>query len=164
MSYVSQRMMDDLKDHVLEEFSAGEKIRAFYLRHPDRKKYGRLESTLLLFTPEGIVLMGDMCPGGPRNQGSISDRGCTPEWFAALSQDDQSYLCARFLAKEWQSKHAIQWVKEQIRLGRTGEFDGYFEAAAHRERMAQTTLPETSRESMARKRRNDLLRGYVSII
>lgn len=55
--------------------SCGE-ITAFYLREsPDT----RIMSTLVLFTPEGIVITGDLCPG--RN--GVIIRGYDLSWFAS---------------------------------------------------------------------------------
>lgn len=51
----------------------------------------RIDSVQITFTPEGIAIQGDMCPG---RHGACSG-GYNLEWFA---QDlDWSYLCEKFL-------------------------------------------------------------------
>lgn len=109
MTYVKEHMRDSLKDHILEEIPAGDKIKAFYTKSP---KGGRMMSTLFLFTPEGIVLMGDLCPGGPHNSGSISTFGYGVDWFAGSLSED--YLCSKFLVKEWVPESAIKYVDYEI--------------------------------------------------
>ncbi len=54
MGSIQNYMRDSLKDHILVPISETEKVNAFCLRDP---KQGRM-----MFTPEGIVLMGDLTP------------------------------------------------------------------------------------------------------
>lgn len=110
MSFVTASMRDALKNHVLEEVlpQTGE-FRAFYLKEPGE---GRMMSTLFVFTPEGVVIMGDLCPGGPKNQGSISDYGYGLGWFAR--KQSEYYLCEKFLSREWQIEVAERWCREHI--------------------------------------------------
>jgi hypothetical protein len=110
MSYVKPGMKDALKNHVLEEVlpQTGE-FRAFYLKEPGQ---GRVMSTLFVFTPEGIVIMGDLCPGGPKNQGSISDYNYGLAWFS--SKLSERYLCSKFMTPVWQIEVAEGWVREHI--------------------------------------------------
>lgn len=110
MSYVTASMKDELKNHVLEEAlpETGE-FQAFYMKEPGQ---GRMMSTLFVFTPEGIVIMGDLCPGGPKNQGSISTFGYGLGWFAGRLSE--GYLCEKFLSRVWQVKVAEEWCREHI--------------------------------------------------
>jgi hypothetical protein len=103
-------MRDALKNHVLEEAlqKTGE-FQAFYLKEPGQ---GRMMSTLFVFTPEGIVICGDLCPGGPGNQGSISNFGYGLGWFSGRLSE--GYLCEKFLSREWQPKVAEEWCREHI--------------------------------------------------
>ena len=105
MSYVTANMAEALKSHVLEEISAGEKIRAFYLKRPGE---GRMMSTLFLFTPEGIAIMGDLVPDG---HGSISTYGYGVGWFADILGED--YLCSKFLPKVWVREYAVEWLNDE---------------------------------------------------
>lgn len=110
MSFVTASMKNDLKNHVLEEVlpQTGE-FRAFYLKEPGE---GRVMSTLFVFTPEGIAIMGDLCPGGPKNQGSISNYGYALPWFSGRLSE--YYLCEKFLRREWQPEVAERWCREHI--------------------------------------------------
>ena len=77
----SETILRDLKDHTLEKVldhpAEKEKnhFEAYYLRPPEG---GRMMSTLITFTPEGIVIMGDLCPDG---SGVISCYGYGRKWF-----------------------------------------------------------------------------------
>jgi len=110
MSFVTPAMKDALKNHVLEEVlpRTGE-FQAFYMKEPGR---GRMMSTLFVFTPEGIVITGDLCPGGPRSQGSVGDYGYGLEWFA--HPQSELYLCSKFLTREWQIEVAERWVRDRV--------------------------------------------------
>jgi hypothetical protein len=110
MSFVTAQIREALKDHVLEEVLPETKdFRAFYMKEKDG---GRMMSTLFVFTPEGIVIMGDLCPGGPKNQGSISDFNYGLGWFSR--QQSEGYLCSKFLTTEWQIEVAERWCREHI--------------------------------------------------
>lgn len=78
----------------------------FYLKRDD----GRMMSTLLVFTPENIIITGDYCPDHP---GVISAFGYGLKWFIGdLSED---YLAEKFLKKKWCADNARWWVEEEIR-------------------------------------------------
>lgn len=79
----------------------------YYLRPADKR--GRLGSAMVVFTPEGIVIMGDVCPG--RN-GVVSAYGYGKKWFA--SELDKDYLASKFLPKVWVEDVAAQWLRETI--------------------------------------------------
>lgn len=93
MSYVETHMRESLKDHVLEQVLDAEKFKAFYLKRPGN---GRMCSTMVLFTPEGIALMGDLTP---EHNGTVSCYGYGLDWFVGNLSED--YLCEKFLAKGW---------------------------------------------------------------
>ena len=110
MSFVTPQIKEALKNHVLEEaLPFGHGFLAYYMRDPGQ---GRMMSTLLVFTPEGIVLMGDLCPGGPGNRGSISNYNYGIGWFSR--PQSEYYLCEKFMAREWQSIVAAKFVREHI--------------------------------------------------
>lgn len=107
MTCVTASVKESLKNHILEQVLDSEKFKAFYLKDPAQ---GRQMSTLLTFTPEGIVIMGDFCPGGPRNEGVISSFGYDLGWFASEKSED--YLCGKFLKQEWNCQSALAWLVE----------------------------------------------------
>ena len=84
---------DQLAEHKLVPLNVAEKVRAWYLRPAEG---GRMMSTLVMETPEGIVICGDLCP---RGRGVVSNLGYGAAWFAG--QLSPSYLCEKFLDKEW---------------------------------------------------------------
>jgi hypothetical protein len=122
MSYVTPIMKDALKNHVLDEVLTHEAFRAFYMKEPGQ---GRMMSTLFIETPEGIVIMGDLCPGGPKNQGSISDFGYGFGWFGGKLSE--GYLCSKFLTEEWQAEAAFEWVVDHIKDIEKGDEEGKVE-------------------------------------
>lgn len=97
---------DQLKDAVVEPLEVGEKVRSYYLRRFPGK---RMMSTLIVFTPEGIILTGDLRP---------AQRGCmTMEygltWFC--SELEPRYLAGKFLEKKWQPAKAMEWLESHIK-------------------------------------------------
>lgn len=106
MSYVEQHMRESLKDHVLEPHADLENLKAWYLKKPGRT---RMMSTLILFTVEGIVLMGDLTPC---QNGVVSALGYGVNWFAGKLSED--YLCEKFLRKEFVPEVAERRFKEEI--------------------------------------------------
>lgn len=110
MSFVTPQINDALKNHVLEEaLPFGHGFLAYYMRDPGQ---GRMMSTLFVFTPEGIVIMGDLCPGGPGNRGSISNYNYGIGWFSR--PQGEYYLCEKFMSKEWQVGVAERWCVEHL--------------------------------------------------
>ena len=107
MSYIKPDMKDSLKDHVLERVLDTEKFQSFYMKRPGQ---GRMMSTLLVFTPEGIVIMGDLCPSG---HGAISVYGKGIKWF--IGTLSEGYLCEKFLQRVWQRDAAVEGLKEEVK-------------------------------------------------
>lgn len=112
---------DMLKNHYLEQVLDTEKFKAFYLREPGM---GRMQSCLFMFTPEGIVICGDLCPGNDSRNSGVHAYGYGLSWFSqGLSG---SYLCEKFLTKEWHPELAVEDcrdIAERIMLGETNQFD-----------------------------------------
>ena len=106
MSYIETHMREALKDHILVPLEVGEKVHAYYLRKPGE---GRIMSTLIVFTPEGIVLQGDLTPG--RN-GNVSTFGYGPKWFSG--QLSGGYLCEKFLSQAWVKDLAVEGLRYRI--------------------------------------------------
>lgn len=113
MSVVMKHMRETLRDHVLEEIPAGERIKAFYIKEPGT----RMGSSLILFTPEGIAIMGDLTPG----RGAMSVYGYGLSWFASELGED--YLCGKFLEKEWVPEYAADYCRWMAKEVRKGQYD-----------------------------------------
>lgn len=95
-----------LRDHKLEPLITEGPITAYYLRGPDG---GRMMSTLIMFTPEGIVLQGDLTPG--RN-GNVSSPWYGVGWFSG--QLSGSYLCEKFLETKWVRELAVEQLSDPV--------------------------------------------------
>lgn len=108
-----KEILEGFKDHVLEEIPSGERIKTFYLKIPKT----RMGSCLILFTPEGIAIMGDMTPG----RAAVSTLGYGLDWFA--SELGWDYLCSKFLEKEWVAEYAIDYCRDAARDIRRGKHD-----------------------------------------
>lgn len=112
MSYIEKHMRESLKDHKLELVLDAPRFRAFYLKRPGE---GRMMSTLIVFTPEGIVVCGDLCPGhgDGASRGVISTLGYGEGWFSGKLSED--YLCEKFLnSMVWELERAQKEVRDNI--------------------------------------------------
>lgn len=103
MSIIACHMRESLREHVLEQILDTEKFKAFYIKQPGQ---GRMMSTLILFTPEGIVLQGDLTPS--RN-GNVSCLGYGLSWFSSKLGED--YLCSKFLDRVFVAEHAVSNIR-----------------------------------------------------
>lgn len=79
-------------------------IQAFLLRRrpvrwneSGKPELTRCSSCMIVFTPEGIVILGDLCPND--NNGVVSRYGYGLGWFAGTLST--SYLCGKFLGEEY---------------------------------------------------------------
>jgi hypothetical protein len=93
-SYVREGVRKEMATHTLEVHVDTPLLKAWYLRPPNG---GRMQSTYILETVEGIVIMGDWCPES--NRGAISCYGYGMNWFSSKLGED--YLCSKFLRQEW---------------------------------------------------------------
>ncbi len=101
---------------VLEE---GQKIQAYYIKEPGT----RLESTLVVFAPEGIALMGDFTP---EHHGSVSALGYGLGWFAKPL--DPCYLCSKFLdSMKWTREVAVEQLRDPSSYWREERSPGILE-------------------------------------
>jgi hypothetical protein len=89
-SYVTEQIRKSLENHVLELVQYGV-VTAYYLKEPGQ---GRMMSTLVTFSPEGITLSGDLTPN---RSGLVSSYGYGIGWFG--SEKSEGYLCEKFLDK-----------------------------------------------------------------
>jgi hypothetical protein len=106
MKFVEPHMLEELKDHILVPLESGPHVKAFYLKRPNE---GRMMSTLILFTPEGIVIQGDLAPS--RN-GNISNMGYGLNWFRGELGGE--YLCEKFLERKFVSQYASEEIRREI--------------------------------------------------
>lgn len=118
MGFVEDHMRESLKDHVLEELPAGE-MKAFYLKKPGN---GMMDSCLILFTPEGVVICGDRAPSRT-GRGAITAFRYGLDWFASELYED--YLCSKFLDKEWVPEYAVRFCRSVAKETRIGKQDDY---------------------------------------
>lgn len=100
-----------LENHYLKVVERTPNVEMYYLREPDQ---GRMMSTLIMFTPEGIVITGDLSPG-PRSAGVISDLGYGIDWFAGRL--DYAYLAEKFLDKQWDSEYSADVLRQHTKAG-----------------------------------------------
>ncbi len=107
------------KDHQLElqAESPDGTLRSYYLKNPSTR---RMNSCLIVFTVEGIVIMGDWCPGNTHaNDGVISCCGYGEGWFSGTLSGD--YLCSKFLRKHWQPAQGYDALRRRIVEARRGD-------------------------------------------
>lgn len=113
----------DFENRVLIEQGGTDRIRAFYLKPSDNLD-GRMESTYFLFTPEGVNILGDLCPGNDGRNSGVHAFGYSLGWFAGRLS--HSYLCEKFLEERWQYKLAAQWCRDKAKDILRGEHDDEF--------------------------------------
>lgn len=121
-TYVEPQMAEGLAGHVLELHVDTPQVKGWYMKRPGA---GRMMSTLILFTREGIVVFGDLCP---KQNGVISTLGYGEDWFAGRLSED--YLCEKFLHREFVLENAIAELRERIIESRRS--DAITKAAARR--------------------------------
>lgn len=104
-----------LAEHVLVQVLDEPKFKAFYLKDP---QYSRMQSCLILFSPEGINLFGDLCPSNDRRSSGVHAFGYGLSWFAGnLSWD---YLASKFLEERFVPEFAaveLRQIAHAIRMG-----------------------------------------------
>jgi hypothetical protein len=110
-----------LATHILEQVLDTPKFKAFYLKEPGM---GRMQSCLILFSPEGINILGDLCPGNDTRNSGVHAYGYGLDWFAGRLS--WSYLCEKFLSKDWHKEVAIEDCRhraDEIMRGETSYFN-----------------------------------------
>ena len=113
-SFVQPHMKKALEDHVLTQVKTEGPVQMFYLHKKDSCVsagilVGREMSTLFLFTPEGIIITGDLCPRACR-RGCISSLGYSLGWFTS-SELGEDYLCEKFLERGCYAENVRQWLE-----------------------------------------------------
>ena len=96
---------EQLKDSKIEVLVEAVRVKAYYLRKYPNK---RTMSTLLIFTPEGIVITGDL---RPVRTGCMT-YGYGLEWF--VGANSPQYLAEKFLEMKWTEDHARDFVQNRI--------------------------------------------------
>lgn len=131
MYTMEQRIADyakELQDHVLTLVQAGP-VTAWKMAKPGTG----INRVLLVFSPEGIVLQGDLTP---ERNGSVSTFGYGLEWFTR--QLGWSYLAEKFLTKRWVPELAEEQLREWI--------DEYPEHSAELQKIADALVDFDHRE------------------
>lgn len=104
-SYVTDYMREGLQEHEL--FRISEKpVEAYYLKQP----HSRMSSTLILFTPEGIVMVGDLTPEMNGTCSRRHDRDLA--WFIADGRLEWD-ICDNFLKKKWLPELALKEMQQE---------------------------------------------------
>ncbi len=116
MTVVNPHMREGLDTNILEQVLDTEKFTAFYMKRPGG---GRIMSTLIMFTPEGITVSGDLSPG---HHGVISVFGYGLGWFSGRLSED--YLCEKFLDLGWHADLAAKDLKRYAKEVMVGGYDG----------------------------------------
>lgn len=96
-----------LEQHVILTACEAPGVAVYRLVHPGQ---GRIMSVQLAFTPEGISIMGDYCPGG--KNGVNSNLGYGLGWFAGRLGPD--YLAQKFLQTGWTKDDARDHIENWI--------------------------------------------------
>jgi hypothetical protein len=125
-----QYYKDSFKNHVLTCELDTEKYKAFWLHKPDG---GRCMSCRIIFTPEGIAIMGDITP---TRRGTVSDTGYGVGWFTG--ELSGSYIAEKFLTKSFQPEKAAKEIRDDV-----AENDGLEDAL---DNDAKTELLRIARE------------------
>ncbi len=103
-----QQAYNDIAGHKLTQFSDGN-VKAFYL-HGGDVMTTRMMSVMLVFTPENIVITGDLHPGW---HGIISAAGYGLDWFCRNLDPD--YLAGKFLESGvWEEDRARAELQRYI--------------------------------------------------
>ena len=119
MTIVDLHMRESLEGHILEQVLDTQRFKAFKMKRPGS---GRSMSTQILFTPEGIVISGDLCPR-PGTRGVVSDLGYGLDWFSGRLSE--GYLCEKFLQTGWHRELAEEELKRMVKAIARGEYDSY---------------------------------------
>jgi len=106
-SRVSDWMRNEWKKAVLSRVDCKGSISAFRMRQPGM---GRMQSCLIIFCEEGIVICGDYCP---EQNGVISNLGYGLEWFSTPKGEE--YLCEKFLRTEFSPKACREAVVDRVK-------------------------------------------------
>lgn len=125
---VEPQMAEALERHTLREVLDTPGFTAFYMKRPD---VGRIMSTLITFSPEGITIAGDLTPG--RN-GNTSCLGYGLGWFRSRLSED--YLCEKFLELGWFPDLAELDLRSLIEETKGGEWGHLAKSIDEMERLA----------------------------
>lgn len=138
-SYVTDELRKEFEKHELVKLDGcSGAFAAYRLSVP---ALGRIQSCLILDTPECIVICGDLCPND--NHGVCSNYGYHLEWFA--KHLDEHYLCSKFMHKEYRPEHAMAYVQERLRELESGIEEGTYIKEQAQEKI--NTLKEALEEA-----------------
>lgn len=118
-TYVHSHMKQAFVDHVLEP-AAGD--------NPDARAYRIVKSGTNIYSvyisevANRLCITGDVCLG-PTHYGIVSAAGYKISWFAGHLSE--SYLCEKFLRREWQWEAAVEEIEWEIQRD-TEDADGWW--------------------------------------
>lgn len=102
---------ENWKSHELVVLEEGTHIQAYYLKHS--KEELRIQGCLLLFTPEGVVITGDLIPGTNKGIHAVgSGYGFDAHWFA--NHHNGENIARQFLKKEWDDTLAADELEAEL--------------------------------------------------
>lgn len=120
-TYVQDHMREALSRHELRIKLMDDKagVSVWSMSRPSTCAY----SAQIIFSPEGIVLQGDI-GFGSHQTGICSHSGYGIEWFS--SRKSENYLCEKFLTREFVPEEAAEtiagWLKSPEDYGLEEEF------------------------------------------
>lgn len=109
-THVSEGQRETLENHVLDLHVDTPQLKAWYLRDP-RREVGRINSVMILATREGIVIVGDLCPG---EHGALNAGGYDIDWFARQRGNDEDYICSKFLRRTFVPEYGAAELRRRI--------------------------------------------------
>ena len=109
-----QRLLGEMKGHQLTSVCATLAVKSYRMATPNERAF----SVLVTFTPEGIVLQGDITP---TRYGTCSCTGYGLDWFAKPMEED--YLAEKFLQERYVHELAREAFLLDIR-GHNEDADG----------------------------------------
>ena len=97
MSYVPAHLRRSFETHEFKQVVDESKVRIYIMRRPGSGIF-RVQLT---FTGEGIAIQGDTTFGPHHVHGLVSAIGYDEHWFATYPRLSETYLCEKFLTKEF---------------------------------------------------------------
>ena len=131
MSYVTDYMRQELSGHVLDEMAGGGEAKLYRMGRPGTGVYAVYVAEFAGDVLPGrhcrLCVTGDICLGG-NGYGLVSAAGYGIRWFSG--QLSETYLCEKFLRKEWQWDAAVEHIRSLLADGATQGEGWWLERAA----------------------------------
>lgn len=107
-SAVEGRVCTEFDNHTLE-FLGDNPFPTYRLKDPE---HGRIQGCVLIFSDEGIVIVGDLTPDRAWNGAVSSAYGYGLDWFVQKHGED--YLCEKFLHTKFITAQAQRRVRDLL--------------------------------------------------